>query len=57
MPLKSNVPEGHDDWTLTTCPECGAACGRNPSVDEQVNAGCIAVCTMCALRKGSENEG
>lgn len=26
MLLKSNVPEGHDDWTLTTCPECGATC-------------------------------
>lgn len=57
MPLKSNVPEGHDDWTLTTCPECGAACWRHHTVDEQINAGCIAVCTMCALRKGSENEG
>lgn len=23
MPLKKNVPEGHDGWRLTTCPECG----------------------------------
>lgn len=26
MPLKKNVPEGHDGWRLTTCPECGTEC-------------------------------
>lgn len=52
MPLKANVPEGREDWVLVTCPECGAACWRLPLVGELEKAGCIALCTMCALRKG-----
>lgn len=30
MPLKKNVPEGHDGWRLTTCPECGTECWESP---------------------------
>ena len=57
MPLKSNVPEGREGWTLTTCPECGAACWRHPSVGKLEKQGYIALCTKCALEKGTANGG
>ena len=55
MPLKANVPEGRKGWTLTTCPECGAACWRRPPQDELEKAGAISLCSVCALRKGAGN--
>ena len=55
MPLKANIPEGRKDWTLTTCPECGAACWRRPQQDDLEKTGCISLCTICALRKGAGN--
>ena len=30
MPLKKNVPHGHDDWQPSVCPECGRECWRLP---------------------------
>ena len=52
MPLQKNVPNGHDGWTLTTCPKCGAACGRRPEQELLEKSGCDALCTNCALTKG-----
>ena len=57
LPLKSNVPEGHEGWTLVRCPECGAECWRDPLVAEVEKTGATALCTMCALRKGAGKEG
>lgn len=53
MPLQSNVPQGRDDWTLTTCPECGAKCWRLPLTSKAEETGAVALCTMCALQKGA----
>ena len=53
MPLRANVPEGRPDWKLVTCPECGAECWRGPLVETAEQSGAIALCTMCALKKGS----
>ena len=52
MPLRSNVPQGREDWTLVHCPECGAECWRSPLTGETEKSGAVALCTMCALRKG-----
>lgn len=52
MPLKKNVPVGHTDWKLTTCPECGRECWENPLLSIVKSQGAIALCTECALRKG-----
>lgn len=53
MPLKSNIPQGREDWTLTNCPECGAECWRHPLIEIAKQSGAVALCTMCALRKGA----
>ena len=53
MPLKANIPVGREGWILATCPECGAACWRRPLDRKLEQSGCIALCTMCALRKGA----
>lgn len=53
MPLKRNVPQGREDWTLTNCPECGAECWRQPLIEVAEQSGAVALCTMCALRKGA----
>lgn len=37
MPLKKNVPEGHDGWRLTTCPECGTECWESPLLKSIAN--------------------
>lgn len=56
LPLKANVPEGRAEWTLVKCPECGAECWRDPAVSEVEKTGAVALCTMCALRKGAGRE-
>ena len=54
MPLLVNVPEGHPDWELTTCPKCGAKCWKDKVVDFLVEyQGANAMCTFCALREGT----
>lgn len=53
MPLKQNVPVGHDDWKLTTCPECGEECWETPLLQTVKEQGAIALCTVCALTKGA----
>lgn len=55
MPLKRNIPEGHPDWVLTQCPECHADCWRGPLVEVAEQTGAVALCTMCALKKGGRN--
>ena len=55
MPLKKNVPEGHPNWKMVRCPECGAECWRLPQADLAEAQGVAGLCTMCAFRKGMEN--
>ncbi len=52
MPMKKNVPVGHDDWELTTCPECGCECWKTPLLPIVIRQGAAALCTECAMRKG-----
>lgn len=53
MPLFVNVPKGHPDWELVTCPRCGAKCWKAPEIDRLVKEqGVIAMCTMCAIKTG-----
>lgn len=52
MPLKKNVPHGHSDWKLATCPECGRDCWRMPFADAAEASGAKPLCTECALKKG-----
>lgn len=53
MPLLANVPKGRPDWTLVTCPKCGAKCWKAHDVDQLVREqGMIAMCTLCALKRG-----
>ena len=56
-PLKSNIPVGRENWTLTNCPECGAECWRSPLTAQAEASGAVALCTMCALRKGAGKAG
>lgn len=53
MPLKRNVPAGHPDWELVKCPECGEECWKDPRVEMLEKTGAVAICTMCALKKGA----
>ena len=46
MPLKKNVPEGHDGWRLTTCPECGT--GKKTDMDR---------CNYLSITGHSRNKG
>lgn len=52
LPLRANVPQGHPDWKLTTCPECGAECWETPLFLEVKKSGVKGLCTFCALKKG-----
>lgn len=55
MPLFINAPQGHKDWTLTTCPKCGKKCWKAPDVDFLMeHQGVTAMCTYCALKEGSK---
>lgn len=57
MPLLRNVPEGREDWKITTCPKCGAKCWKDPLTDFIVeHQGATAMCTFCALRHGVRME-
>lgn len=49
MPLRRNVPEGHTDWKLTTCPNCGRECWEMPLLVMAKAQGAYALCTECAL--------
>jgi len=55
MPLKKNVPQGHDDWKPAVCPECGRECWRLPLADVAEASGAKPLCTECALKKGVNN--
>lgn len=53
MPLQANVPAGHSDWRLTTCPVCGQECWETRKAREVIrDEGLIAACTACALKIG-----
>ena len=53
MPLLVNVPKGRPNWTLVTCPKCGAKCWKARDIDQLVREqGMIAMCTLCALKRG-----
>lgn len=54
MPMKKNIPVGHEDWKLTTCPICGADCWES-DLSRQVQMmepDLPVACTECALRAG-----
>ena len=53
MPLKRNILKAPDGWRLTQCPECGSECWRSPLIEAAEQSGAVALCTMCALRKGA----
>jgi len=55
MPLKKNVPHGHDDWQPDVCPECGRECWRLPLAEIAEASGAKPLCTECALKKGVNN--
>lgn len=56
MPLLVNVPKGRPNWTLVICPKCGAKCWKAHDVDQLVREqGMIAMCTLCALKRGGYN--
>lgn len=55
MPLLANIPEGHADWKLTTCPVCGTQCWETPLLAVAKSQGAQAYCTMCALKAGMSN--
>ena len=50
MPLKSNIPNGHTDWKLMTCPRCGAECWEMPLAAIAKEQGAIGLCTLCVLK-------
>ena len=54
MPLKLNVPIGHNDWLPVNCPECNRPCWQRPipAELEKLNKEIIQVCTHCAIRHG-----
>ena len=54
MPMKKNIPVGHEDWRLTTCPICGAECWES-ALSRQVQIlepDLLVACTECAIRAG-----
>lgn len=53
MPLTSNLPYGRPGWKITKCPQCGRKCWETPMHKIAEESGAIALCTECALRKGS----
>ena len=52
MPMKKNVPVGHEDWKPTTCPICGAECWTSDGHREalMIEPGLRVACTECALQ-------
>lgn len=53
MPLKKNIREGHFDWKLVNCPDCGQECWES-SVLRNLYKDILPitpVCTECALKK------
>lgn len=54
MPLKKNVPVGRPEWKQTVCPICKEKCWRLPGTEMAEAQGAIAVCTLCAIKKGAE---
>lgn len=54
MPLKKNVPQGHDDWQPAVCQECKRECWRLPLVEIAEASGAKLLCTECALKKGGK---
>lgn len=59
MPMKKNVPIGHSDWELVTCPICGAECWESDLSRQAQKAepGLRVACTECALRGGVAKGG
>lgn len=51
MPMKKNVPVGHEGWELTACPKCGSECYKSPLMDVAMEQGAILLCTECTLKK------
>lgn len=52
LPLKSNVPKGHENWKLVHCPICGAECWESELARKamETEPNITAVCTSCALQ-------
>lgn len=54
VPLVQNVPEpSHDDWQLTSCPQCGRPCwymGTQAAQIKRVISNTRFLCTACTLR-------
>ena len=60
MTMKKNIPEaGRKDWTLTTCPICGAECWSTAleRYAQSLDPNLRAACTECALRVGLNGGG
>ena len=54
MPLRKNVPQGRNDWQLTTCPRCGRECwyqSKNSEILKQFVTDISFLCTECALQQ------
>lgn len=55
MPMRKNIPwADREDWSLTTCPVCGAECWSTALARyaQTMDPGLRAACTECALRAG-----
>ena len=53
MPMKKNIPQAdREDWSLTTCPICGAECWSTAlgRYAQTLDPNLKAACTECALR-------
>lgn len=58
LPMKKNVPTGHEDWKLVSCPVCGEECWESELAREVLKHGNMTgACTECALRAGKNNKG
>lgn len=57
MPLRKNVPQGRNDWQLTTCPRCGRECwyqAENAKILKQFVTDVSFLCTECALQQAGQ---
>ena len=59
MPLRKNVPQGRNDWQLTTCPRCGRECwyqSKNSEILKQFITDISFLCTECALQQVGQTQ-
>ncbi len=53
MPMKKNIPDGREDWELTTCPKCKRECWLTPACKDLERKGVKLLCMECGLKEGN----